>query len=169
MKTLVEDYIFDKDNGRVIFTGSTLPSTLEELLLITNVSTGDIIYNFADKLRGGTLSNNVLTLTCDTTKMSNSDRLQIFIDSDQYQDTVIMMLSNIFKSANFARDVNDRLRIIMDNNPMLYTYMRNSGTAMAGSTEGWYSNGSWNVVDAREQLMSIQNQVIIAKMQRWVK
>jgi hypothetical protein len=57
----------------------------------------------------------------------------------------------------------------MDNNPMLYTYMRNSGTAMAGSTEGWYSNGSWNVVDAREQLMSIQNQVIIAKMQRWVK
>jgi hypothetical protein len=169
MKVLVEDYKFDKDAKQVTFTGNLVPDSLEKILLITNVTSGDIIYNFADKLRGGNLSGNILTLIYDTSKMSNLDRLQIFIDSDQHQDDVIMMLANLLKTVNFARDYNDRIRIIMDNSPMLYTYMRNSGSSLNGSSEGWYSAGAWNTVDAREQLMEISNTALIQGMQRWVR
>lgn len=169
MKTLVESYIFDATNKRIVFTDKVAPVNLEEILLITNVTDGDIIYNFADKLKGGTLDKNVLTLTYNTTAMSSSDRLQIFIDSDEYNNMVARMLNGLLRNTSIPRDAADRVRIIMDNNPMLYTYMRNSGTAMAGSTEAWYSTGSWNTVDAREQLMAIQNQTLIVAMQRWTK
>jgi hypothetical protein len=79
------------------------------------------------------------------------------------------MLANLLKTVNFARDYNDRIRIIMDNSPMLYTYMRNSGSSLNGSSEGWYSAGAWNTVDAREQLMEISNTALIQGMQRWVR
>jgi hypothetical protein len=167
MKTLIEDYSFNKATKQITFTGRTKPAVLEEILLITNVTTGDILYSFADKLRGGSLAGNVLTLVFDTTNMSNTDRLQIFIDSDERQDDVIMMMASLLKAVNFSRDAADRMRVIMDNNPMLYTYMRNSGASMPGSTEGWYSASSWNTVDAREQLMTTNNIVVNQRMGRW--
>jgi hypothetical protein len=167
MKTLVEEYKFDKANKQITFTGILVPSALEEILLITNVTTGDILYSFADKLRGGSLSKNVLTLIFDTTKMNDTDRLQIFIESDQYQTMVAEFLRAMLKTVNFSRDSADRMRIVMDNNPMLYTYTRNSGTSLAGSQEGWYSPSSWNTVDAREQLMALQNSLLNSRMQRW--
>lgn len=167
MKILVEDYTFNKDNKQIMFTGRDCPGSLEEVLLITNVTTGDMIYNFADKLRGGTLLGNTITLNFNTLTMSNSDRLQIFIESDQHQNDVIMMMANLLKTVSFARDPGDRMRVVVENNPMLITLMRNSYTAMAGSTETWYSTGSMNTVDAREQLMAINNSAIISSMQRW--
>jgi hypothetical protein len=69
------------------FTPSTktisIPKTIlrERLLLITNVTTNTIIYNFADPNTGGTITNNVLTLDYDTTLMNDSDSLQVFLDS----------------------------------------------------------------------------------------
>lgn len=169
MKTLITDYAFNKTTKQVIFLGRDYPKSLEEVLLITNVTTGDIIYNFADKLRGGSIDSNVLTLIFDTTKMSDTDNLQIFIESNVYQEDVIKMMTTILKTVNFARDPADRMRMVMDNNPMLYTYMRNSGTAMAASTETWYSVGSWNTVDARDQLMSINNTNMMNRIGRWVR
>lgn len=168
MKTLIEDYSFNKATKQITFTGRTKPALLEEILLITNVTTGDILYSFADKLRGGSLAGNVLTLVFDTTSMSNTDRLQIFIESDEYENNVIMLMTTLLKTVNFARDPGDRMRMVMENNPMLYSYMRNSGTPMAGSTEGWYSVNSFNTVDAREQLMVDNNIVVNQRMQRWV-
>lgn len=167
MKTLVRDYVFNKTNKTITFTGPTYPSSLEEILLVTNVTDGDIIYSFADSLRGGTLTNKILTLTYDTSQMSDSDDIQIFIESNVNHDETLAMLAALLRTVGFSRDANDRMRVILDNSPMLYTYMRNSGTAMAGSTETFYSVGSWNVVDAREQLMAIQNGVLISNMQRW--
>lgn len=52
------------------------------LLLITNVIDNIIIYNFASASLGGVVSGNTITLTYNTTAMSNSDDLQIF-----YEDT----------------------------------------------------------------------------------
>lgn len=167
MKTLVQDYIFDKTNKRVIFTKIT-PSSLEEVLLITNVSTGDIIYNFADKLRGGALEGNVLTLTFDTSQMNDTDSLQVFIESDDYQQSIVRMLTALSRSQqNYSRDSADRMRVIMDNSPMLYNYNRNTSATLNAATEGFYSSNSWNSVDAREPLMEQNRNNIMVSMQRW--
>ena len=79
MKVLFQDYTFDASAKTVTFD-VTDTITLNRILLITNVSTNAIIYNFANPLQGGVIANNVLTLDFDTTSMSNSDSLQIFLD-----------------------------------------------------------------------------------------
>ena len=80
MKILFEDYTFNASEKKITFnTRDTI--TLEKVLIITNVTDNIIIYNFANPQFGGTISNNVLTLNYDTTSMSNSDALQIFIEN----------------------------------------------------------------------------------------
>lgn len=169
MKTLVDDYTFNPITRTVTFTGRSAPKTLEQLLLITNVTDGEIIYNFADKLRGGSLDQNKLVLTWDTTVMSSTDKLQIFIDSDEYHQNLIIMLEALLKNSFIPRDTADRIRIIMDNSPMLYTYTRNSGTSLNTTGETWYSPGSWNIVDARENTGIAYNQASFISMQRWTR
>ena len=79
MKKQITNYTFDKTNKKIIF--NEYPSILlESVLLITNVSSNVIIYNFADNAKGGTINGNVLTLIYDTSAMNNTDRLQIFYD-----------------------------------------------------------------------------------------
>ena len=79
MKTLVTNYTFSAAAKQVTLTD--YPSIrLDQILLITNVTDNIIIYNFADPTAGGTLAGNVLTLGYNTAAMSDSDRLQIFID-----------------------------------------------------------------------------------------
>ena len=79
MKTLVTNYTFSASAKQITLTN--YPSLrLDQILLITNVTDNIIIYNFADPTAGGTLAGNVLTLLYNTTSMSDSDRLQIFID-----------------------------------------------------------------------------------------
>jgi len=80
MKILYEDYTFNAAAKTVTF--NTLSSiNLEQLLLITNVTTNTIIYNFANSSLGGVVNDNVLTLTYDTTAMNSGDSLQIFLDN----------------------------------------------------------------------------------------
>jgi hypothetical protein len=83
MKNLVGhdigSYIFSASAKTITFLG--LPTiTLDQVLLITNVLDGIIIYNFASSSLGGVLVGSVLTLDYDTTSMSDSDPLQIYID-----------------------------------------------------------------------------------------
>jgi hypothetical protein len=80
MKVLFEDYTFNAASKQITFN-TTDVITLEQMLIVTNVTTNKIIYNFADPALGGTISNNVLTLTFDTTSMSDPDKLQIFLDN----------------------------------------------------------------------------------------
>ena len=79
MKKLVSNYSFNAAAKQI-----TLPDytsiDLESLLLITNVTDNVIIYNFAGQGKGATVTGNVLTLDFDTTTMSNTDELQIFLD-----------------------------------------------------------------------------------------
>jgi hypothetical protein len=79
MKTLVNNYTFSASNKQVTFVDYPV-ITLDQILLITNVSRNTIIYNFADPTSGGALAGNVLTLSASTAGMANSDRLQVFID-----------------------------------------------------------------------------------------
>lgn len=79
MKILVSNYTFDASEKKITFTDYN-PIVIERVLLITNITDNIIIYNFADPTKGGTAATNVLTLTYDTTTMSDTDKLQIFYD-----------------------------------------------------------------------------------------
>jgi hypothetical protein len=79
MKVLYQDYNFNASSNQITFN-TTENISLSNVLLVTNVTDNVIIYNFADPLLGGTISNNILTLTYNTTTMSNTDSLQIYLD-----------------------------------------------------------------------------------------
>lgn len=74
----IGSYVFDKTTKTITF--SNVSFTQEQILLITNTTTQTIIYSFADSALGGTLIGSVLTLNFDTTSMSNTDKLQIYVD-----------------------------------------------------------------------------------------
>lgn len=80
MKILFEDYTFNAAAKQITFNTSEAIS-LQQLLIITNVTDNLIIYNFADPNYGGSITNNVLTLTYNTSLMSDSDSLQIFLEN----------------------------------------------------------------------------------------
>ena len=99
MKIKINNYTFNKTNKTVTFTDYTT-IRLDGLLLITNVTRNIIIYNFANPLLGGTVTNNVVTLVYDTTSMVNTDALQIYYD-DAYTnpatDESILLLRRIYR------------------------------------------------------------------------
>jgi len=68
MKIRINNYAFNKTAKTVTFTDYTSIS-LDGLLLVTNVASNVIIYNFASPALGGTVSGNVLTLDYDTSSM----------------------------------------------------------------------------------------------------
>ena len=82
-KKLVYNYTFDASAQTIVIDGNFKLRTIQ---LITNVTDGIIIYNFADSTKGGTVSYNstndqtTITLEYNTTSMSDSDELQIFVD-----------------------------------------------------------------------------------------
>ena len=79
MKMRLTSYTFNPSAKTITFP--VFPSlTLNGFLLITNVTSNVIIYNFADSTVGGTLLNNVLTLTYNTAAMGAADSLQIWYD-----------------------------------------------------------------------------------------
>ena len=80
MKTLIDSYTFSPSTKQITLNEPT-QIKIEQILLITNITDNTIIYNFADNSLGGTISSNVLTLNYNTVSMSNTDSLQIFIDT----------------------------------------------------------------------------------------
>jgi len=85
MKKLITGYQFFPSSGVVTLTeyGPTNPVSLENLLLITNVSSGAIIYNFADSTAGAVLTgnSNSFRLNLSTvSQMNTGNKLQIFYD-----------------------------------------------------------------------------------------
>lgn len=79
MKTLVANYSFDKTAKTVTLTDYATVNQAG-LLLITNTTDGQIIYNFADPNAGATVAGNVITLGYDTSAMDDTDALQIYYD-----------------------------------------------------------------------------------------
>jgi len=81
-KKIIKSYTFTPGNpGTIEFRGNYL---LSDLLLITNTTDNQIIYNFSDSTKGATVSsdgnNTIVTLNYDTSSMSAQDSLQIFVD-----------------------------------------------------------------------------------------
>jgi hypothetical protein len=72
-------YTFDASAGTITITG--FPTfTIESVLLITNVTDNEVIYQFDLPAKGGTVAGSVITLTYDTSSMSDTDDLMIYID-----------------------------------------------------------------------------------------
>lgn len=72
-------YSFNHSTGQITLSG--LPAiTLEQVVLVTNVTAGVLLYSFASASKGATLSGSVLTLETSTLAMSDTDRLQIIVD-----------------------------------------------------------------------------------------
>ena len=80
MKRLIENYTFNPATRQVIIIDNE-NITHEKLLLITNMADGDIIFNFADNLKKGSILGNIITLNYDTTSMSTDDKLQIWVEN----------------------------------------------------------------------------------------
>lgn len=107
MKKLITVYTFTPSAKTILFRENI---TLSQVLLITNIRTNTIIYNFADPALGGTLSGRLLTLNYDTSAMLAGDPLQIFVEGDDQQPNlfrrVVELLSSpvgFDKSQNRAR------------------------------------------------------------------
>lgn len=117
MKILFEDYSFNAASKQITFNTTNVVG-LEDILVITNVTDNIIIYNFADPTKGGTITNNVLTLTYNTTGMSNTDKIQIFLDntltpaseeSIQYLKKIVQLLTPLS-----VQDSQQRQRIVVE-------------------------------------------------------
>ena len=117
MKVLFQDYTFDAATKQITFNTTDVVS-LNQVLVITNVTDNVIIYNFADAAKGGTIANNVLTLTFDTTAMSNTDSLQIFLDlygTPSTDDSVVLLRRLIQLLTPIAtQDPLQRQRVVVD-------------------------------------------------------
>jgi len=81
MKVKIQNYTFNVAQKKVTLTDYS-NIRLDSLLLITNVTKNVIIYNFADDTCGGTVATNQVTLIADLTGMLNTDKLQIFYETD---------------------------------------------------------------------------------------
>lgn len=148
MKIQIKNYIFNKTNKTVTFTDySTID--LDSILLITNVESNTIIYNFACAGFGGTVLANVLTLDYDTSLMSDVDKLQIFYDdtaktqatdetlTETKEALVEQMQMLIAKQPKMVTTVNDYLRVALESTTAYnYEYLSTSVAAKLTQWEG---------------------------------
>ena len=104
-------YTFNPIAKTITFSSLGQAIALENILLITNVTANTIIYNFADPTTGATnFNNNILTLDYDTSAMSSSDRLQIFLDVPNYEESLHDLLRRMNKLLESNAVVDNRLR-----------------------------------------------------------
>lgn len=110
-------YTFDPTGKTITFSGLKQAITLANILLITNVTQNTIIYNFADSNTGAvSFNNNVLTLDYNTTSMSASDVLQVFLDLESYEESLQALLRRMNKllESNAVVDLQQRQRLTID-------------------------------------------------------
>lgn len=79
VKQIVSNYSFNSASGTITFTDFTRID-LNRVLLVTDVTSHTMLYQFNNPALGGTVSGKVLDLVCDTTQLSSSDELQIIYD-----------------------------------------------------------------------------------------
>lgn len=128
----IGEYYFNPINKTITLSGIEDLFTLENLLLITNVTSNIMLYNFADSELGASILNNVITLNYDTSTMSSSDKIQIFIEDGKNQEVKIININNEIVNpasddsivllrrlvklleSNATVDVNNRQRVVVD-------------------------------------------------------
>lgn len=108
---LTGSYAFNPGAKTITFSGLGQSIDLQNILLITNTTANTIIYNFADSTSGAvSFTNNVLTLDYDTTSMSSTDKLQIYVDVPAYEESLHDLLRRMNKLLESNAVVDNRLR-----------------------------------------------------------
>ncbi len=138
MKKLITNYTFDASAKTVTFNDYVIISH-GGLLLITNVLDNIIIYNFVDSTVGGTVFGNVVTLTYDTTSMSDSDPLQIFYEDGKSQevtaDQALKYIMAVLESPVWLSKTYNALQTVL---------VSGSTTAVTGTLTGLTNIGGLN-------------------------
>jgi len=145
MKLLVDNYTFDPVAKTVTFNEYTTLNHAS-LLLITNVTVGAMIYNFAKATQVVTITGNVVTLNAsvDTTGMSATDDLQIFYEdanTNAASDESVILLRRIAKllEPSATQDSAQRQRITIGSSEVGFT---TNPTTMA-SVDTRYMIADW--------------------------
>lgn len=136
MKKLISNYSFNAAAKQITLSDYT-SINLESLLIITNVTDNVIIYNFAGQGKGATVTGNVLTLDFDTTSMSDSDDLQIFVDNSEVgaSETTLEALKDLTDYLKIlvnqtktlaTQDTAQRLRVAVETSPTITVNANNS-------------------------------------------
>lgn len=111
MKQLLTSYVFTPGVANVGTITVAGVIRLEQFLLITNVTSNENIYQFNKASHGGTANysgqSTVLTLNLDTSGMSASDSLQIFIDDTIGASTALNQEIQIAIAENIRDAVKD--------------------------------------------------------------
>jgi hypothetical protein len=165
MKALINDYVFDKTAKTVTFTDFTTID-LAGVLLITNTSTGAIIYNFADPLLGGTVSGKVLTLEYDTTAMSNTDKLQVWYDDAIAESDLLWAIYEGIRELGFLstlRGTSADLRVAITNGTVTtVSTVTTVGTVTTVTTVGAVTNlAQIGAAPAQQVVPALVNQAAI--------
>lgn len=105
MKVLISNYTFDASAQTITFN-DYVSITLDNVLVITNVTDNILIYNFAESGLGGTVATNVLTLDYDTTSMSDTDDLQIWYDDPNATQSISGTVTETNSTAILADTAN---------------------------------------------------------------
>ena len=113
------EYTFNANAGTVTFADSLTGLKLQNVELITNVTTNNVIYQFNKSGFGGSLTGLILTLDYDTSAMADSDNLQIFIEGDfvkSGESENIILLRRIAQllSPIATQDSNQRQRVTVE-------------------------------------------------------
>ena len=153
MKIKIKDYVFNAAAKTVAFT---FPVEIERLLVINNAAVNKIIYNFADSVTGGTVSGNILTLVCDTTGMTDGDKLLIYyeVDEDVQLSDILHELRALRGLLGFP-DTGGRLRAVVDNTITV-------GTANNMNNMGGYGCGMATLGMSNLPAKFLRNQITIS-------
>jgi len=145
MKRLIQNYTFDKTAKTITILGEQ-NITLDKMLLITNISKGIIIFNFADATQKASILGNVITLTYDTSLMANDDILQIWIEEIEVPlidlGLIARFLKNTFKFVSF--DATSNLRVVPSGGSVSTVTTANVGFGDLGKpSSGMIANNSF--------------------------
>ena len=107
----VGSYTFTPAANTITLSGLAQTVSLQNFLLITNTTANTIIYNFADSTTGAvSFNNNILTLDYNTSAMSSTDQLQIYVDLPSYEESLHDLLRRMNKLLESNAVVDSKLR-----------------------------------------------------------
>ena len=112
-------YTMNPAGNTITITGVTV--TLDQVLLITDVSQNIIIYNFADPALGGTMNNGVLTLDYNIGSLNANDRLQVFVEQADPTSDQLVLLRRMVKlmESQATVDASNRQRVAVEAMPSI--------------------------------------------------
>lgn len=164
MKQQITNYTFDAASKTVTFTDYT-SIRLDSLLLITNVTDNVIIYNFTSPSLGGTVAGNVVTLTYNTSTMSDTDELQIFYETDAVPATV-SSITDLGELVETLNELNTRLTVLAGmvnaGAPALRTIpIASVSTAVTGTVTATVANASVLSIGSGATVSNAMNNTLV--------